>query len=146
MHFYGQVTRHLAKTCKKGFSRFLRKSVKNYAHVFFTFFLKNESLWSPWSHFVFFRNSLKDFSFLDIFKNVQKQEPERLLYFSQKWLSEVSSVYKMPEHVCSHDLRNLQKWGDCLFTFFGRHVFMKKVKKRHFLDIFKNMRHLKHAT
>ena len=68
VHFYGQVTRHLAKNLQIGVSWFLGKSGKFYGLIFFTFFLKKESLWSPWSHFVFFRNSLKDFSFLDILK------------------------------------------------------------------------------
>ena len=68
VHFYRQVTRHLAKTCKSGFSRFLKKSEKNYGLIFFTFFEKNESLWSPWCKFIIFRKSLKDFSKLDIFK------------------------------------------------------------------------------
>jgi len=68
VHFYGKVTRHLAKNLQIGVSWFLGKSGKFYGLIFFTFFRKNESLWSPWSHFVIFRKSLKDFSFLDIFK------------------------------------------------------------------------------
>jgi hypothetical protein len=59
------------------------KCCKNYAHVFSSFFRKKECLWSPWSHHIISGNSLKDFSFLDIFK-MSKKRIWTMGYFKQK--------------------------------------------------------------
>ncbi len=67
-----------AKKCKSIFWTYLdffKKLKKKYAHVFFNFFEKIKSLWSPWSHHDFFGKSPKDFSFLDIFKMSKNKNP-----------------------------------------------------------------------
>jgi len=89
---------HLCKKMQIDFLDFFGlflKTQKNYAHVFFIFFEKIKSLWSPWSHHDFFGKSPKDFSFLDIFKMSKNKNPTSYSKYMKNeiWVLKVSNTF-----------------------------------------------------